>query len=258
MNKMFLNPACYRLGLAILLFSFLISGCAGPPTNVPRYDSTIKYTLGKNENARKYSSYQEGIRYTIGRYDDATARYTLGRNAGARTYSSYQDGTRYTVGQYDSATSRYTNRHGSSSITQSKHMQASSAQQAGTNRSGVPAPGDHLGDMPMIIDVTDILFDFDKWVIRVAFVPELDRWADYFHNNPEVTAEIYGHADSTGPTIYNQKLSERRAQAVVNYLVGKGIDAARLTARGFGETQPAVPNTTREGRQKNRRVEMDL
>ena len=114
------------------------------------------------------------------------------------------------------------------------------------------------GQGPIIIEASDVLFDFDKSVIKAAYYGELDRWVDFFQDNPEITAEIYGHADSTGPTVYNQKLSERRAKAVVDYLVGKGVDSSRLSPVGFGETKPIAPNATPEGRQKNRRVEVNF
>ncbi len=95
-------------------------------------------------------------------------------------------------------------------------------------------------------------------MIRESVVPELDQWAAYFQNNPQVTAEIYGHADSVGPSTYNMNLSQKRAQAVVNYSTAKGVSSSRLTAKGFGESQPVAPNSTSDGRQKNRRVELKL
>ena len=68
--------------------------------------------------------------------------------------------------------------------------------------------------------------------------------------------EILGHTDNVGTDAYNQKLSEKRAQAVVDYLVEKGIDLNRIPAKGFGESHPVTGNDTPEGRQLNRRVEI--
>ncbi len=167
------------------------------------------------------------------RYDDTT-----------KTYSTPQNGAKSTVGKYDGATARYTLRQGGTSAPQSEAIKTISESD--------------VSGSPMVIAATDVLFEFDKWVLKKSYFTELDRWVDYFQNNPVVTAEIYGHTDSTGPTTYNQKLSEKRAQAVVNYLVNKGIDSSRLTPRGFGESQPKAANTTKEGRQKNRRVEVDF
>lgn len=199
MNKTFQTPTFYRLGPAILLCSFLLSGCASSPTEI-RYDDSMKtYTTAKDENA--------------------TANYII--------------------------------RPGNRPPPQPKMKQTATMQQSA-------APEIQASDLTMVLDASDILFEFDKWVLRADVVPELDQWAMYLQNNPEITAEIDGHADSTGPTEYNQKLSERRAEAVINYLVEKGVDRKRLTAKAFGESQPVAPNTTKEGRQKNRRVELEL
>ena len=67
-----------------------------------------------------------------------------------------------------------------------------------------------------------------------------------------------GHTDSVGTDAYNQKLSERRAAAVKDYLVSKGIPAAKVTTVGKGESQPVATNKTKEGRQKNRRVDIEF
>ncbi len=103
---------------------------------------------------------------------------------------------------------------------------------------------------------TALLFDFDKAVIKERFYPILDQTKEVFDAYPTMTVQIDGHADSTGPAAYNQRLSERRANAVMGYLVNSvGIDPSRLTAVGYGETRPAYPNDTDEHRAINRRVE---
>jgi outer membrane protein OmpA-like peptidoglycan-associated protein len=73
---------------------------------------------------------------------------------------------------------------------------------------------------------------------------------------PDVKVEIAGHTDWTGSDAYNLKLSNARADAVMQYLISKGVKADNLTARGYGETQPIADNNTDEGRAKNRRVEL--
>ncbi len=101
-----------------------------------------------------------------------------------------------------------------------------------------------------------LLFDFDSSVIKKGFYPVLDQTKKIFDEYPTMDVTIEGHADSTGPEAYNQKLSERRANAVMKYLVNSvGINQDRLTAIGHGESKPAYPNDTPENRSKNRRVE---
>jgi OOP family OmpA-OmpF porin len=84
----------------------------------------------------------------------------------------------------------------------------------------------------------------------------LDTAVNALRENPSVDVIVEGHTDSRGSDTFNQRLSERRAQSVVNYLVSKGIDASRLTARGRGESMPVASNDTKDGRYKNRRVDL--
>jgi outer membrane protein OmpA-like peptidoglycan-associated protein len=98
-------------------------------------------------------------------------------------------------------------------------------------------------------------FDFDRSEIRPQDAVVLDAGAEVLNENPEVKAEVAGHTDSVGPEAYNQGLSEARARAVVDYLVGQGVDRERLRPVGYGETRPVADNGTSEGRDQNRRVE---
>jgi OOP family OmpA-OmpF porin len=106
--------------------------------------------------------------------------------------------------------------------------------------------------------VVDIQFDFDKSVVKPKYDPVLKQIADILKKHPEVkSVRVDGHTDSTGTEKYNQKLSERRAKAVKDHLIKKGgISASRLKSKGYGESQPIAPNTTKEGQAKNRRVEL--
>ena len=102
----------------------------------------------------------------------------------------------------------------------------------------------------------NVQFDFDRWNIKPGYYPVLDRVVAILLENPGLKVEIQGHTCSMGAEAYNQGLSEKRAISVLNYLVKKGIAQERLTAVGYGESNPAFPNDTREGRSKNRRVQL--
>ncbi|MFZ5553269.1 MAG: OmpA family protein [Bacteroidota bacterium] len=106
-----------------------------------------------------------------------------------------------------------------------------------------------------VVRLNNIFFDFDKSTLRNESFSELDRLAEFLKKNPVYKIEISGHTDNKGTDEYNQSLSANRAKAVYNYLISKGIDKARLTAKGYGKTKPVAANDTEEGRQTNRRVE---
>jgi outer membrane protein OmpA-like peptidoglycan-associated protein len=111
----------------------------------------------------------------------------------------------------------------------------------------------------------DVLFDFDKADLKPAADADLGKVAEVARANPGTPIQVAGHTDSKGADAYNQRLSERRAEAVKAWLVERGgVEAARIQTRGWGETRPVVPNETSggvddpEGRQRNRRVEITI
>lgn len=98
-------------------------------------------------------------------------------------------------------------------------------------------------------------FDFDSAELKPAMMSALDDVASRLSASPgNEQVLVIGHTDSTGPDGYNQRLSERRAQAAADYLAGKGV--TNLSIKGMGESQPVADNGTREGRAANRRVEI--
>ncbi|HEY9046190.1 MAG TPA: OmpA family protein [Ohtaekwangia sp.] len=108
------------------------------------------------------------------------------------------------------------------------------------------------------IVLNNVFFDFDKATLKPESFPELNRIADLMKEKGTMQILISGHTDATGPEQYNMGLSERRAKAVANYFVEKGIAKDRMAAEFFGETKPTDTNTTKEGRKKNRRVEFKI
>ncbi len=124
-----------------------------------------------------------------------------------------------------------------------------------------PAPAPAPKPAPTSEKVTfaaDTFFDFDKSVVKPEGKAKLD---DLVGKLKGITLEVViavGHTDSVGSDAYNQKLSVRRAEAVKGYLVSKGIEANRVYTEGKGEKQPAADNRTKEGRAKNRRVEIEV
>lgn len=97
-------------------------------------------------------------------------------------------------------------------------------------------------------------FDFDSDKVKSEYQPMIQNAVEVMRLNPRLTVEIQGHTDSSGTNVYNQNLSERRANSVKNELIKLGVDGKRLTTAGFGESQPVESNDTDEGRAYNRRV----
>ena len=111
----------------------------------------------------------------------------------------------------------------------------------------------------------NVLFDYDKSTLRPESYETLDKLVKMMKQPPAKSkVEISGHTDSKGSNDYNQKLAERRAQAVVDYIINKGISENRLVAKGYGESRPKAPNSYPDGsdnpagRQLNRRTELKL
>ena len=108
----------------------------------------------------------------------------------------------------------------------------------------------------LVVNMSDVLFDVGKYNLRPIAREKLARIAGIFMAYPGLKLECEGHTDSTGSLELNNKLSLNRAEAVRDYLISQGIDPSRISAVGMGPTMPVADNSTREGRQKNRRVEI--
>ena len=109
-----------------------------------------------------------------------------------------------------------------------------------------------------IVILEQIFFETAKAKIKPVSFPICDAVVAVLEKNPTIKIRIEGHTDSRGKAGYNRKLSDKRAKAVLKYLVDKGIDTSRLTSEGFGPDKPIAPNETEDGRAKNRRVEFHI
>jgi outer membrane protein OmpA-like peptidoglycan-associated protein len=108
------------------------------------------------------------------------------------------------------------------------------------------------------IVLRNIFFDFNQFNLKSESQVELDRIVQLMKDNPTLRIQINGHTDNIGKAADNQRLSENRAQEVVKYLTQKGVQAERLSFKGFGATQPVADNTTEDNRAKNRRTELKV
>lgn len=113
------------------------------------------------------------------------------------------------------------------------------------------------------IGLNNIYYDFDKWDIRPEAATELDKVVQLLLDNPDISVELGSHTDARGDNEYNAQLSQKRAESAVAYIVQGGVDTSRITARGYGETQPVNACTdgvtcTDEQHAANRRTELRI
>jgi outer membrane protein OmpA-like peptidoglycan-associated protein len=112
------------------------------------------------------------------------------------------------------------------------------------------------GDRVKVVMTNQTAFDTNSATIKPGFQSTMDKIADVVIRYSKTTLTVIGHTDSTGGAEYNEELSLRRAQAVVDYFEAKDVNPVRLAARGRGEAEPIASNATQTGRQVNRRVEI--
>ncbi len=113
-------------------------------------------------------------------------------------------------------------------------------------------------EQPKYFTLDNVHFDSGKSTIKTSSFAELNELVEYLKLKPNQKIEIAGHTDNIGEEAANVNLSQKRADAVMNYLIKKGISAGRLVAIGYGETRPVADNSTEKGRKLNRRTEVHL
>lgn len=123
---------------------------------------------------------------------------------------------------------------------------------------GSAAEVERVGEGIKITMESGILFPVDSYTLSQGSRNSLEKLSATLKEYPETEILVAGHTDNTGQSAYNQKLSERRADAVADFLSGHGVKRSRLVVKGYGEDAPASDNATASGRDKNRRVEMAI
>jgi outer membrane protein OmpA-like peptidoglycan-associated protein len=117
---------------------------------------------------------------------------------------------------------------------------------------------ERVGEGIVVEFTNDVLFGFDSYTLTSTAKENLNKLVTILEKYPDTDIEIHGHTDSKGAANYNQSLSLQRSDAVRSYLANAGVTSSRLTALGFGESQPKYSNETADSRSKNRRVEFAI
>lgn len=110
----------------------------------------------------------------------------------------------------------------------------------------------------ILVTLGDVLFDTARFDLKPGSLQKIYPLAEYLRQHPETMVKIEGYTDSRGSASYNEELSQRRAEAVRNFLVSNGIAPQRITVQGMGENFPVATNSTAAGRQQNRRVDVTI
>ena len=113
-------------------------------------------------------------------------------------------------------------------------------------------------DIGSKIALRNVFFDTGRAEVKLDSYPELDRLIQLMKDVPSLQIELSGHTDNVGGQSANLSLSQRRAEAVRDYLVKRSVDGNRVTAKGYGATRPVDSNDTKEGRANNRRTEFEI
>ncbi|MCE7932958.1 MAG: VWA domain-containing protein [Chlorobi bacterium CHB2] len=206
-------------------------------TNTAIY--TVAYGMAEEEPMRNLAGYTGGRFYRL--YSTKEFPYVF-----ADIYRSMNNYYRitYRPPQCDA-------RHTARAWLSFPELQALTVSDYGTYDRSLFTPFDPVGTIAFV----NIEFDYDKATIRPESLPLLGQVAEAMRSNPKLVMEIRGHTDDRGGDDYNQRLSEKRAEAVLEELVEMGIGRNRLVAKGFGESKPLVENDTDEHRRSNRRTE---
>lgn len=126
------------------------------------------------------------------------------------------------------------------------------------NLEGTGATVTNTGEELLVNLPSEVTFDIDRTEIKPEFRTSLARMAETLVQYESSAVDIIGHTDNTGSEIYNEELSQRRADSVAGFLVQRGVIRERIVAFGEGETRPIATNETKEGRARNRRVEIKI
>lgn len=266
----------YATIIAIAAFGFMVA-CASAPKNVPQLDEarTKVQTLSQDPLAQEFASRElAAARATLEQAEtalkerEATERvahlsYLAARNADIGQARIEEAKARQEVASAEAQRNKVLLESREQEVDTAKQQVAAAQASAAVQAEEADAARRALAELQaeqtqrgMVLTLSDVLFDTNAATLKAGATLAIDRLSKFLDQSPETRLIIEGHTDSQGSDAYNEELSRRRAQAVGDELVSRGIESGRFEVIGRGEAYPVAGNETAAGRQQNRRVEI--
>ncbi|MGO1462602.1 MAG: OmpA family protein [Marinobacter sp.] len=257
-----MNKRNITLGTAMAL-SVLIAGCATtPPDNAMVNEAQASYAKIKNDPdvARSGDSHMRSAKKEL---DRAESLLKDGKDTQRIEHAAYLANRHAQIAEQQGERARLEKQVESAEERRRKLMlekqsgEAARAQnEAEMLRKRMEELQAERTDRGMVLTLGDVLFDLNKADLKASGEQTTGRLAQFMREYEDRRVRVEGYTDSTGKDSYNQKLSERRAEAVRDALLSQGIERSRVETKGYGEAYPVASNDTSAGRQQNRRVEI--
>jgi outer membrane protein OmpA-like peptidoglycan-associated protein len=266
----------YATIIAIATLGFM-GACASAPKNVAQLDEarTKVHTLSQDPLAQEFASRElAAARATLEQAETAlkehesTERvahlsYLAARNADIGQARIEEAKARQEVASAEAQRNKVLLESREQEVDTAKQQVAAAQASAAAQAQDADAARRALAELQaeqtqrgMVLTLSDVLFDTNAATLKPGAALAIDRLSKFLEQNPETRVIIEGHTDSQGSDAYNEELSRRRAQAVADELVSRGIESGRFEVLGRGEAFPVAGNETAAGRQQNRRVEI--
>ncbi|EMP57350.1 OmpA/MotB domain-containing protein [Marinobacter santoriniensis NKSG1] len=234
----------------------LMAGCAStPPNNAKLEEARATYqSIEQDPDVARSGANQ--LRSAKTQLDRAEALLQADADNAEIEHAAYLASRHAEIAQQQGMRAALEDEISSAQERRKQMMLQMKTEEANALRAQMEAMKAEKTDRGMVLTLGDVLFDLNKAELKASAGRTIDRLAEFMREYENRRVRIEGYTDSTGDEAYNQRLSERRAEAVQDALMNKGISSNRMEVEGYGEAYPVASNDTAAGRQQNRRVEI--
>ncbi len=245
------------LGIALSIFaSSLFSGCASvPPQNMKLDQAQAAYDAASHDSAMQQAAPEE-LRKASAALDQANALAGKGAPTADIDHFAYMAQQHVEIAKEKEASDEIQKKIDQAGARRDKLMLEAKQQKIAQLRDKLSALKAKKTNRGMVLTLGSVLFDLNKSTLKAGGEKNIQKLAQFMQIDSKRNVMIEGYTDSTGSVEYNDKLSEKRADAVREALVNDGISPQRIVTKGYGPKFPVSSNKTASGRQQNRRVEI--